>query len=872
MTSSKDKPVIPVDFGLRHEDSVSRERFIDLSRNYLAILKKSLIDFRAESTRGSDFTRDYSRIVDAIVGVLFQRAAHEHGVATEESGIAVIGMGGYGRAELAPYSDVDILVLCKRKTQVVKQVTAAFVRYMWDVGFELGHAVESLIESESTLARHMDTRTALFESRFVCGSRKIAREVERQIKRLRRRDREAYLKRKVRDALVRHERYHNSYQLIEPNVKLSPGGLRDCQTLVWLGMASQGALGLKALRKKGLLLSGDVRSLEAAYDFLLRVRVELHVLTESKQDDLTMRMQQQIAERLGYRSRGGHLAVELFMREYYRHTRRIYRIVDDVIEELDGGANVGVLLGRRKVGRRDNRLYVRVSRSRIRREPLYVFEMQKEAGLKLDRALRRRLRALVDEELKGRAERRAMRLQFPELFKTGRNLSLVLRSMHDTGFLGAVIPEYKDLTNLKRYDLYHHYTADEHSIKVVENIENLAHERGDALSRLYSEVSNKRVLFLTALLHDIGKIEGRGHAKKGAALARKILKGMDVRGEDIEMVSNLIEIHLVMSHTAQRRDPADIGTLETFCEQVENRTVLKYLTLLTYGDLKSTSPIVWTEWKHTLLWALYLRAYEHMARTEKEPEAVYQTRKEDILSSFRGEARRKALAHLDLLPGRYLLAMDADDVRQHMALIDGLAGKRAVVSMKTEEAVTELTFCTVDKPFRLSQMCGVLTANDCNIFFAYAFTRTDGKVIDVFHVQDFSGTSTIDEDRRRRIENDINAVLRGRLDLDEGVSKHLARWKRLKTTGVPISPIVQFENDTSRDVTILDMHATDKPGLLFAITRALSEAGLVILRARISTEGNRVIDSFDLQDRKGRKITAAADLTRIREVLLEMLS
>jgi [protein-PII] uridylyltransferase len=875
MTPPRDKspgPEIPVDLGLDRDDTVSRERFVDLSRNYLSLLKKSLIDFRAAGTGGRVFCRDYSRIVDAIVGVLFQRAAHEHGVATEEAGIAVIGMGGYGRQELAPYSDVDILVLCKRKTPLVKQIASNFVRLMWDVGFELGHAVESLIESESTLARHMDTRTALFESRWVCGSRKIAREVERQIKRLRKKDREAYLKRKVQDAVARHEKYSNSYQLIEPNVKLSPGGLRDHQTLVWLSMASSGKAGLKALRAKGLLLTGDARALEDAYDFLLRVRVELHLASESKQDQLTVRIQKIVSDRLGYKPRGGHLGVELFMRDYYRHTRRIYNVIEDVIDELHYGANVGAMLGRRKVARTDNRLVVRVSRSRIRREPLYIFFKQKETGLKLNRAVKRRLQALLTAELKGRTERAAMRRQFSALMDNGHNLTLVLRSMHDTGFLSVVIPEFKELTNLKRYDLYHHYTVDEHTLQVVENIEKVgARKRTDPLRRLYSEVPNKRVLFLAALLHDVGKIQGRGHAKKGAVLARKILARMGVKSEDVDAIRFLIDIHLLMSHTAQRRDPGDIGMLSTFCDAVGGRTRLKQLTLLTCADLQATSPVVWSDWKWTLIWTLYLKAYAFMTQTEKEPDAVYKSRKQTILKSFRGKERREALAHLDMLPGRYLLAMTAADVRTHMQLIGELDGRRAVMSLKEEKPATEVTFCTMDKPFRLSQLCGVLTLNDCNILFAYAFTRSDGKVIDVFHVEDLSGTEGFDDARRDKIHNDLDGAMRGKLDLNAAMARHLARWKRRRNTAIPIPVRVQFENDVSPDVTIVDIFAMDEPGLLFKITRALSDEGFAIQRARISTEANRAIDSFDIQDRRGRKITSADTLSRIRRTLEKAL-
>jgi [protein-PII] uridylyltransferase len=858
------------------EAPVSRDRFLTLSREYLSILKRSLLEFRSKETRGQSYIRAYSRIVDAIVGVLFQRAVQECEQANGDPDLAVIALGGYGRGELAPYSDVDILVLCKRKTRANKQIAGSFIQLMWDVGFELGHSVQSLVESESVFFKHMDARTALFESRWICGSKMIAREAERRISIWRRRDRKAFLVRKIRDATARHEKYGNSYQLIEPNVKLSPGGLRDFQTLVWLGMVSDGDTGLAALRRRGLLLQGETEALERAHDFLLSVRVELHICSKSKQDQLTVGMQKSITDRLGYRDKGGHLAVELLMKDYYNHSRTIARITRDIIEELEFGGNINALIGRRKRRESKNRLSVRIFERKIKEDPLYVFARQKQAGLKLDRPVRRRLREVLRTHLKGRTARNRMRRDFLELLSDGKNLSLVLRAMHETGFLGAIIPEYNSLTSLKRYDLYHHFTVDEHSFQVIHNLEKLVaskSKQNQTFARIYSEVADKKVLFLAALLHDIGKIEGRGHANKGAELSKKILKRLGVKPPQIRTVSFLIKIHLIMSHFSQRRDPTDIGMLQSFCSKVRNRPNLKLLCLLTYADLKATSPHAWTEWKRTLLWGLYLRASIFMAQKEKKPEAVYKTRKKAILSGFKpGPEQDRALRHLDLLPGRYLLTMKRSQVRRHLDLVDELEGRRAVVSRKQGRLATEVSFCTKDKPYRLSQLCGVLTLNDCNILFANAFTRTDGVVIDVFDVVDISGTMPIDEERIEKIRSDLDNVLRGRTDVHTAVDKHIAKWRRAQRTTIPIPLKVEFHNDISGDVTIADIFAADQPGLLFKITRALSDEGLTIHRARISTEAQRAIDSFDLQDKKGKKITSVARLRRIRSSLVRELA
>ena len=858
------------------DPTVGRDEFVQLSREYFAVLRRNLIEHRSRATEGKAFVRDYTRIVDTMVGLLLQRAAKEHEAATGELDIAIIGMGGYGRAELAPFSDVDILVLCKRKTALVRRITSSFIQLMWDVGFELGHAVESIIESEKTLGRHMDTRTALFESRWVCGSQKLGRDIQRQIRRLRQKDRSAFLVRKISDAVSLRKKQTSSYQLIEPNVKVSPGGMRDFQTLVWLGMVVGGKTGMSELRKKGLLLSGEATRLEQAYDFLLRVRVELHLATESKQDQLTVAIQKIIAERLGYRARKGHLAVERFMRDYYGHTRTIHTIIEDIIEELDYGKNVAPLLGRRKTPKRDGKLSARVSRDRLRKEPLYIFSRQKQEGLRLDRGLKRRLADLLKEDLRTKASLTKMRVAFPELLANGKNVTLVLRSMHETGFLGAIIPEYNELTSLKRYDLYHHYTVDEHSFQVVHNIERLHSTRSRELAplaRLYSELPNKQTLYLTALLHDIGKIEGKGHAKKGAALSKRILKRLSLEDEDIRAVSYLIEIHLLMSHFSQRRDPTDMGTLRTFTEKVKSRKNLKHLCLLTYADLKATSPTVWNEWKRTLLWALYVSAYRYMFQTEKEPETVYKARKQTIMRAFAKRVdKRNALEHLDMLPGRYLLTMSPAQVKQHMKMVDGLEKDGASVVGRKRRRATEITFCTYDKPYRLSQLCGVLTLNDCNILFAYAFTRTDGKVLDVFYVQDITGAETIDEARVDKIRRDLAGILKAGEKIRADVDRNLLKWKRKTVSAIPIPVQVEFDNDLSGEATIIDIFAMDRPGLLFKIAHALSDEGLTIHRARISTEANRAIDSFDVQDSKGNKITAVTKLSRIRSNLEAALS
>lgn len=843
-------------------------------RSYFALLTKPLLEMRTPKTGGREFVAGYTRMVDTIVGLLFQHASEELGGRVDEADIAVIALGGYGRSELAPFSDVDILLACSKRTPRVEALASSFIRLMWDCGFELGHAVETVVEADTALTRDMDTKTSLIESRWVCGSRKIAFALEKKVAKIRRSDREEFLRRKIDDALTRHEKAGNSFQLIEPNIKMSPGGLRDYQTLVWLGSVGRTVEGLAALRQKGLLLRGERRELDAAYDFLIRARVELHLTMKSKQDSLTVPAQQDVAKALGFAPRGEHLAVEFFMREYYRHSRTIYTITADCLATLDHGRNVGVIMGRGALKHDGATLTMALRASSLRARPLAVFEKQKATGQKLDRALRRRLENILEAELPGADVTKRMRRAFPPLLDDDRNVTLVVRSLHETRFLMRIIPEYDQLTCLKRYDLYHHYTVDEHSFKVLDNLVALGSEDAapdDSLVRLYTELPEKRMLFLAALLHDIGKIEGRDHAVKGAILTRTILERMGLPPEQIELVCFLIEQHLLMSHFSQRRDPSDMGTISAFCDRVRTRTRLKYLCLLTYADYRATSPLVWNEWKRTLLWELYVRAYDFMAQREKQPEDVYRQHKDHLLDAFaEGDERRRVLTHLDLLPGGYLLTMSPEMVKDHVAMIARLDGEPFLVSHRFAGAAHEITFCTNDKPFRLSELCGVLAVNDFTILNAFAFTRRDGKVVDVFLVAPIDRDEPLSNEetlvRVERIRADLAKVFAGKLDLEEASRKLAQRWHRRARTRIPVPTQVKFENDISEDSTIIDVFAQDRPGLLYTITRTLSTHGLSIARARISTEATRAIDSFYVLAGDA-KLTAPEQLKELREAL-----
>ena len=753
------------------EAAGSREQFVAEARSYFALLTRPLIDMRTPATGGREFALKYTRMVDAIVALLFQRAVDEHGLALDEIDISVVALGGYGRAEMAPFSDVDLFITCGRKTPLVEAVTSAFIRYMWDIGFELGHAVESLIEADEAITRDMDMKTSLIESRWVCGSKRVAKALDKRIGRMRRHDREEFLRRKISDALARYEKFGRSYQLIEPDVKSSPGGLRDYQTLVWLGSVGRLPHGLAALRRKGLLLPGERRELEEAYDFLLRVRAEMHIKTASKQDVLTVAAQQEVAKALGYTDQRHHLAVESFMREYYRHTRTIHRVMRDCVAALDGGSQVGVLLGQGKIARDTHHLSVPLRPKLLHERPLYVFEKQKKTGQKLERSLRRRLE-VAQAELDGAAVVRACARRFrPCSTTTATSFAWCARctrrafscaSSRSTTSSRASSVTTSTITSRSTSTASRCWAFSPSSAHPKARRSPASRWPGSTRSCPTNGFSFWPRCCTTWARSRDTTTRSRAPFFPAGSSSR-----WSFRSRRSSSSASLIENHLVMSHFSQRRDPSDLGTITAFCDRVRTRQRLKYLCLLTYADYRATSPLVWNEWKRTLLWELYVRAYDFMARREKQPREVYQQHKEHLLDAFpEGEERAARAGAPGPVPGGYLLTMSADLVRDHIRMIAQLGNESVVVGHRYSGSAHEITFCTQDKPYRLSELCGVLALNDFTILNAFAFTRKDGKVVDVFVTEPVDrGDLMAPEETLLRIEHlraNLKAVLPGR--------------------------------------------------------------------------------------------------------------
>jgi [protein-PII] uridylyltransferase len=842
----------------------------DEYKDFLAGLKKR---HRAGAS-GVEIARECSAGVDAVVQHLYDSLRAWMGPKLRRMP-AVIALGGFGRRELSPRSDVDILFLWdKRPGPAGTSFAGYLVRMLWDSGLELAHSVRTLAELRAALERDSDLKTAILDARWVCGNEALKESLHAVKAETRRTETGQLLEAKLAETRKRWKKHGWSYHLIEPNVKESPGGLRDYQMIWWVGMVLPWDGTLEGLYRLAIIDRHEIKNIERAFDFLLRTRNELHFLMGTNWNVLTLEAQRSAAKGLGYSDGGGLLAVERFMRDYYSMTRSIYQLLERFLEETHGGGSLRIIEGSlyRRVGTKGSgQLDLRLSRARMKSDPLFALKEQQRTGKRFSPQMERRIRLAFRAGRLSPALLERMRSSFIELLEMPGTKALVMRSMHELGVLRHLFPPFDRLTCLKKYDLYHQYTADEHSLQAVANLDELADREGGLLPRIYDEVAEKTELVLATLLHDIGKPSARGHARSGARMTDQLLRSFPISSHSRALVTFLVRNHLLLSHFSQRRDMEDRDTSLQFVKRVKNHLNLKLLYLLTYADLKATGPSVWTGWKENLLEDLYYKS-SRMLADRSESGSLYRTllakRHEKIFALCENDDERAATeVHLANLPMRYAMVVTPVQVRSHVAMVGRLRGRTVVVDVRRLRDSIELAVCTRDRPFRLSQLCGVLTINDLNILGAFAFTRSDGVVIDLFHAVGVDGKVSLSAEAAEKLEHDFNGVLSGQTDLEKSYVAHVERWKWRRAKGISMPTVVEFENDLSRESTIIDLAARDRPGLLYRVTRILSEEGIDIQSAQITTRGEMAADSFYVRTAEGKKLNDARKMRAVRQRL-----
>ena len=813
--------------------------------------------------------------------------------------IAILALGGYGRGELCPYSDIDVMVLCETGSllEQARAAASAVLHFLWDAGVDVGHSVRTIEESIGLHGTTFDSWASMIESRFICGNESLARDLYARM-----REKIAgappgwFVECVFQDVNARHERFGTSVKLLEPNIKKSAGGLRDIHAAFWLyrgtdvryfipadgvNSATRGFLGI--LRDEGRLEPEEHAAALRAFEFMLRVRHEMHFRRESQHDTLEYALQREVAEGIGVAPGPGLMSVEVFMRGYYIHARTLNRLLQragqqfrESIEPPRSSGSSGTRVGSAFI-LYDDALAVDPSVAALAgaEQVFEAFTLAAEHEVGPDLRLRGILERSADLLRPSDADSPVLAAYFRRILRTHR-VAETLHEMNDTDVLPRYIPEFGALVAFFQHNVYHYYTADEHTLIAIANAENLRDKQG-ILREVFRNLPRKDVLYAAVLLHDIAKPRGvADHEITGVSMSAAILSRLGMH-DAVDDVGFLVRWHLVMEQTAFRRNIHDPDTLKEFAARFGRPELLDYLYVLTYADLSALNSGVWTEWKAAMLQELYQGAAEVLRRNltgaeidtfhrEKTDEAA-----ESVVEALRGtisaERVRRHIAGVG--NASYLALFTEEEIGEH--ILKGEEAEPVSALFARAAAHTEITVIARDAPFALSKFCAVLSANDADIFDANVFTRDDGLIIDRFRVTDSGTKQGLEQRRCEKIAGDLRLVMEGTLDIGKLFQEHDKKWKRRPKA--PANPMVKHDVrfEENPHYTIIDVYAPDSVGFLYRVTETMSELGLDIYFAKIATRVDGIVDAFYTLDRKGNRITDPAVREAIRERILSTI-
>lgn len=866
------------------------------SREYLEATRASLREWHDRGAGGVAVVEAFSDAMDRLLGFLFAAATQRYRrrYVQLDQRCAVFAQGGYGRRELNPHSDIDLLFVHPHKvTPYVETVTETILYQLWDLRLQVGHAVRNVRDCVRLAATDAKIKTALIDARPVCGDPDLARELEQAIEReIKPRATQRFLRDKLAESAARHRQYGDSVYLLEPQIKEGEGGLRDLHTALWFAKINFKATGLRDLAVKGVIGEAELAALEGARDFLLRTRNALHFLAGTHQDQLTFESQEPVAESLGYRRRDGDTmkAVERFLKDYYLHASEITRCSRAIVDRAMNPPRPYRFIGRMMA--RTIRPGVQIvagelavpSEETLRNAPVEIVRLFASAqahGVPFSSRLSDLVRehaARVDE---GFAADPAVAAAFLGILRAPSRVYETLHDMHRLGVLERVLPEFAHLRCLVLHDHYHIYTVDEHSLMGVRELERLRlgehAESAPLLTQVMREIDKVEILFLGMLLHDSGKGLGGGHAEKGADFVRQIAPRLGLNEDDANELEFLVRHHLVMSHLAQRRDIHDERLVIDFARTVGSPEALRRLYLLTYADMRATGPTVWNNWKGMLLAETFLLVQEVFARGLEPQDRAERLRRIRVravaaVAGRRGEAAGRACdAFLATMPDHYLLITPEDQVASHLEMVrrlDDGSDPVTAVEHHPHSEFTEFTVVTRDRPGLFATITGVLAASGMNIVGARIATSTEGVVVDVFRISHLERREVaLDEARWQQVRDLLDEVLGGRRDL-AGIMARTERSGILDRRGVRVGTEVVVDNASSAAHTVLDVYTHDRVGLLHRIANVLAGLRLDIHIAKITTNVDQVLDVFYVTELDGTK---SGRVEEIRTALVEAL-
>ncbi len=852
------------------------------------ILREALQAGRAEVRRrfdggatGTDTVRGLSFLMDQLIRVLYDFvAAHVYPLANPTSGerLTLVAVGGYGRGELAPFSDIDLLFLLPYKpTPHTEQVVEYMLYALWDLGLKVGQATRSVEDTLRHAKTDLTIRTAVLEARYIWGDQELFADLKRRFEvEIIKGTAAEYVRAKLAERDERHARMGDSRYVVEPNVKEGKGGLRDLHTLFWIAKYIYRVDDVEKLVDQEVLSTKEAHRFARAQDFLWTVRCHLHFLTERAEDRLTFDRQSEVGRRMRYTDHAGTRGVERFMKHYFliakdleaEQERRPRFNWKPWIARKRSIAGFAVDAGRLDVAKE----------SAFKDDPvnlLRLFHVAQEHGLDIHpHALRLITQSLKLIDAKLRANAEANRL-FMEMLTSNKEPEITLRRMNEAGVFGRFVPDFGRVVAQMQYDMYHVYTVDEHTLFAIGILHKIEQgELKDELplaSEIVHTTDSRRALYLAVLLHDIAKGRGGDHSELGAQVAERLGPRVGLTAEETETVAWLVRFHLLMSNTAFKRDIDDPQTIQDFVDKVQSPERLKLLLVLTVADIRAVGPKVWNGWKATLLRELYHRAVEEMsgglvADSRDARIAAAQSAARQLLPDFTAEEMASFIAKG--YPS-YWLSFDAGTHARHARLTREAERSGAPLTVDTRvdlrRSVTEVTLYTADHAGLFSRIAGALALAGANIVDAKILTLSNGMALDTFWVQDQSGGAFDRPDKLAKLAVLFENVLAGRVKPHIELAAPEAIPSRTRVFVVP--PRVLIDNKASQTHTVIEVNGRDRPGLLFELTRVLTALNLQISSAKISTYGEKVVDVFYVKDLFGHKVEHERKLREIRERL-----
>ena len=845
----------------------------------------------AKPTKGREAVSAFAFLIDQILRVLYDATTHHLYPASNRSTgerLALLAVGGYGRGEMAPHSDVDIAFITPWKpTGWTEQVIESMLYSLWDLGLKVGHSSRSLDETMRMAKSDLTVRTALLEARYIWGDRALYEESAKRF------DAEvmqgtarAFVTEKLEERDERHRRMGDSRYVVEPNVKEGKGGLRDLHTLFWIGKYVNRVRSVADLVDVGLLTQVELRQFQKAEDFLWAVRCHLHMITGRAEDRLTFDLQLETATRMHFTGRQGRSGVERFMRYYFLNAKIVGDLTAVFLAHLDDQLGAK---GRRYIPamfRRPKKLdgFV-LDRGRLalpdddffKADPvrlLEIFAVADRHGLAIHpSAMRTASRDAGLITAKIRRDPRA-NAAFMDVLTSPRDPETVLRWMNESTVFGRFVPDFRRVVAQMQFDMYHHYTVDEHTIRAVGLLAKI--EKGDLaqdhplMTTLMGKLISRRALYVAVLLHDIAKGRGGDHSVLGAEVAEHLCPRLGMTAAETETVAWLVRYHLLMSATAFKRDLADYKTILDFVEVVQSPERLRLLLCLTVVDIRAVGPGVWNSWKRQLLSDLYEAAEEvlrlgHKQKGRSERVAA----KQEALRQALGLTATDFAALAKRLPESYWIAEPEDILIHNAQHILASTGSQLSIAAQyyPQRGATLITVYAADHPGLFYRIAGAIHLAGGNIIDARIHTTRDGVAVDNFLVQDPLGGAFHSPDQLTRIRNGIEDALSNRHRM---ITRLEARpLPRTRAEAFRIEPNVLIDNKASNRFTVIEVNARDRPALLFSLANALFQSKVTVHSAHVATYGERAVDTFYVTDLLGGKIESKGRLQTLERRMLE---